>query len=150
MPERKGRPRTLLGFDFGTRNIGVAVGQELTHSTSPLETVPAQNGNPDWNLISRLITAWRPQALVVGIPLHLDDSEQDMTHAARRFANRLKGRYHLPVFEADERLTSLAAESIMNEREGRRRPRTGDDRSHQLAAQLILETFFSQQQDASR
>ncbi len=133
--------RTLLAFDYGHKKIGVAVGQELTASARPLCTLSARHGDPDWTAIGELIQQWRPAALVVGLPLQLDGSEQDTTHAARRFANRLRGRYHLPVYFADERLSSMVALQVLRdqypERKGRRQ---GVDA---VAAQLILETFFS-------
>lgn len=105
------RPRTLLAFDFGARRIGVALGQELTHTARPLDTL-ANLGDygPDWEAIARVIAEWQPDALVVGLPCHMDGSEHEMTTRARRFGNRLQGRFALPVFFADERLTSHAAE----------------------------------------
>jgi len=142
------RPQqTLIGFDFGLRRIGVAVGQAITATATPLETVRANEGKPDWATISRLISDWHVDALVVGLPLNMDGSEQDMTRAARRFANQLKGRYHLPVYLADERLSSVAAEEILNNPvSGRRRTtKKQADVLDQVAAQLILMTFFQQQ-----
>ena len=148
--------RTLLGFDYGKRRIGVAVGQELTGTASPLETVRAKEGKPDWPAITRLIQDWQANALVVGLPLNMDDTEQEMTRAARRFANQLKGRYHLPVFMTDERLTSVAAEYMLDENpiDGqKKRPRSQRQAKKrealidQVAAQLILTTFFNQQAD---
>lgn len=137
--------RTLLGFDYGSRKIGVAVGQELTGSSTPLTTLRHGGGEPDWDAIARLIAEWRPAALVVGVPLNMDGSEQPMTAAARRFARRLSGRYGLPVFEADERLSSRAASDLMHETEsGRARRRLGVD---EVAAHVILQTFFSQHRD---
>ncbi|MDR2876633.1 MAG: Holliday junction resolvase RuvX [Chromatiales bacterium] len=135
--------RTLLGFDYGSRKIGIAVGQELTGSSTPLITLRHSGGNPDWDAITRLITQWRPAALVVGIPLNMDDSEQPMTAAARRFARRLNGRYGLPVFETDERLSSRAALDLLHdEHEHGRRHLNVDE----VAAHVILQTFFSRQQ----
>jgi len=142
------KPRTFLGFDFGKRRIGVAVGQEITATTSPLETVRANDGKPDWDAITRLIRDWRADALVVGLPLSMDGSEQEMSVAARRFANQLEGRYHLPVFLTDERLSSVGAEQILNEPVSgkRRNPRQQAAVLDQVAAQLILTTFFSQRE----
>jgi len=146
-PDRPARQRTLLGFDYGKRRIGIAVGQELTASTSPLATVMARDGKPDWSAITRLIGEWQADALVVGLPLNMDGSEQDMTQAARRFANQLKGRYHLPVFMADERLTSVTAEQLLDQplTGARARGKKRDELIDQIAAQLILMTFFNQQ-----
>lgn len=135
-----GKPLTLLGFDYGTRRIGVAVGQQLTGTVNPLTTLVSRNGQPDWNAISRLIAEWRPQRLVVGLPLHMDGSEQDMTARARRFGNQLKGRYNLPVDWVDERLTSDAAASALAAA-GRRYAR---DRIDAVAAALILQSWLDQ------
>lgn len=132
--------RTLLGFDYGDRNIGVAVGQELTGSSTPLGTLRGRSGRPDWDGITRLIEQWRPDALVVGIPLNMDGTEQPMTEAARRFARRLEGRYRLPVHGADERLSSVEAARLRRESTDGRR--SGLD---EVAAHVILQTFFSQQ-----
>ncbi len=136
--------RTLLGFDYGSKKIGVAVGQELTRSSTPLKTLRNSGGDPDWRAIGELIEQWRPAALVVGIPLNMDGSEQPMTAAARRFVRRLEGRYGLPVHAADERLSSIEAGQLMYEAtagdRGSRR-RLGVD---EVAATVILQTFFSQ------
>ncbi len=140
--------RTLLGFDYGTQRIGVAVGQEMTASSQPLKTLAAVGNKPDWQTIAALIQHWRPHALVVGIPLCMDDAEQEMTIAARRFARQLHGRFGLPVYEADERLSSREATELgylMGRRPSRRRgqrtlPAVIDD----LAAHVILQTFFSE------
>lgn len=138
--------RTLLGFDYGTKHIGVAVGQELTATSTPLATLPSRNENPDWDAIGRLIEEWRPAALVVGIPLNLDGTEQTMTQAARRFARRLEGRYRLPVHLADERLSSVEAGWLLHEPDadaGTRRARRRRELD-EVAAHLILQTYFSQ------
>jgi putative Holliday junction resolvase len=130
-------PRTLLGFDFGTRRIGVAVGQELTRTATALITLTSRDGGPDWPSISRLIEEWHPDALVVGLPLNLDGSESESSRLARRFGNRLAGRYNLPVFTADERLSSSEAEAILAE-QGRFEKADID----KLAAQLILQGWL--------
>lgn len=141
--------RTLLAFDFGTKKIGVAVGQELTSSSSALPVLRSRDEAPDWEGITKLIEQWQPDALVVGIPLNMDGSENAMTHKAKRFSNRLAGRYGLPVFPADERLTTREAARDRYDPHNQR----GHKRAHQyrghmevdsVAAQIILETFFSQ------
>ncbi|MCW8919020.1 MAG: Holliday junction resolvase RuvX [Gammaproteobacteria bacterium] len=132
-----GRPRTLLGFDFGTRRIGVAVGQELTRTATALVTLTSRDGGPDWAAIGRLIEEWQPAALVVGLPLNLDGSESESSRLARRFGNRLAGRYNLPVFTVDERLSSSEAEALLAER-GRFDKADID----KLAAQLILQGWL--------
>lgn len=133
-------PRTLLGFDFGTKRIGVAVGQELTGTATALATLNNRDGAPDWAAISRLIEEWHPNALVVGLPLNLDGSESESTRLARRFGNRLAGRYNLPVFTADERLSSSEAEAYLAE--AGRYDKSDIDK---LAAQLILQGWLQQQ-----
>lgn len=141
-----GSGRTLLGFDYGTQQIGVAVGQELTGTSTPLATLSCRNETPDWDAITRLIEEWRPAALVVGVPLNMDGTEQAMTQAARRFARRLEGRYRLPVHLADERLTSVEAGRLLREAatdSGTRRSRRRRELD-EVAAHLILQTYFSQ------
>lgn len=104
MPDCDAGPtaQALLGFDYGTRRIGVAVGQRLTGTARALATLAAD----DWRGIDRLVAEWRPAALVVGLPLALDGSEQRMSAVARHFATRLAERYRLPVHLADERHSS--------------------------------------------
>ncbi len=143
MPPRQ--PLTFLGFDFGMKRIGIATGQNLTFTTTSLEVLPATDGKPDWDLISRLIDTWRPDALIVGIPLSMDGGENDMTHAARRFGNRLRERYHLPVYLIDERLSSREAEQLLAT-PGKRRSKTGTQRVDAVAAQVILQTWMAEQQ----
>jgi putative Holliday junction resolvase len=137
---RNNRQRTLLGFDFGTKRIGVAVGQELTCTATALVTLNSPDGGPDWAAISHLIEEWQPDALVVGLPLNLDGSESESSRLARRFGNRLAGRYNLPVFTADERLSSSEAESILAE-QGHYEKADID----KLAAQLILQGWLESQ-----
>jgi putative Holliday junction resolvase len=130
---------TLLGFDFGPAKIGVAVGQTLTGTASPLETLRAVQQHPDWDGISRLITTWEPEALVVGLPFNMDDTEAEPAPQARRFARQLEGRYHLPVHLVDERLTSIAAKNEIGHRIRR------VEEIDAMAAKLILETWLSEQ-----
>ena len=128
---------TVLGFDFGRRRIGVAVGQGITASARPLTTLTSRDDRIDFEAIGRLIGEWQPQALVVGLPLNTDGSEHDLTRRARRFRNQLAGRYNLPVHLVDERLTSVEAE---RQRPGYRRGAKGEiDR---IAAQIILQSWF--------
>ena len=132
--------QTLLGFDYGRKRIGVAVGQQITRSATALTTVRARDGKPDWPAIGHLIEEWKPDALVVGIPYHMDGTEQDMTQAARRFCRQLEGRYRLPVYQTDERLTSYMVESSL----------PGKRNAHQnidpMAARLILQDWLHQKE----
>jgi putative holliday junction resolvase len=129
---------TLLGFDYGTAKIGVAVGQTLTATATPLATLRAVQQRPDWDAIGRLIAEWRPEALVVGLPFNMDDSEAEVAPRARRFARQLEGRYRLPVHLVDERLTSKEAASQLG-----RKPKRIEELDA-LAAKLILETWLSE------
>jgi len=135
--------RTCLGFDYGLRRIGVAVGETLTGSARALQTVAARDGEPDWDALGGLIRSWEPDALVVGVPLHLDGAREPMTDAAQRFARRLEGRYRLPVHRVDERLSSDEARRVLAARGVTGRPARG--RLDPVAAQIILETWLNQQ-----
>ncbi|MBE0510339.1 MAG: Holliday junction resolvase RuvX [Chromatiales bacterium] len=139
------KPRLLLGFDFGSKRIGVAVGQELTGTARELLTLNNRDGAPDWAAISRLLAEWQPDALVVGLPLNLDGSDHDVSRMARRFGNRLRGRYNLPVFHIDERLSSSEAEALLS---GQGRFDKAD--VDKLAARLILESWLNQTAQAQQ
>jgi putative Holliday junction resolvase len=130
---------TLLAFDYGEKNIGVAVGQTLTGTANPLETIRVSGSSPDWNAISRIVKTWQPDALVVGLPLNMDGTEQKVSRRARHFGNQLLGRYQLPVHLVDERLTTREARDRLAS-EGR----AGSD-DHPVAAQIILESWLNEQ-----
>ena len=102
------RPLSLLAFDYGTRRVGVASGNTLTGSAQPLKTLELQ-GDSRFAAIARLIEEWRPDALVVGVPLYPDGTPHDTTRRALRFARQLRERFRLPVHEVDERYTSTEA-----------------------------------------
>ena len=132
---------SLLGFDFGLARTGVAVGELETGHAGPLTTIHADANGPRFDAIAALIDEWRPVALVVGVPQSLDGGEQAMTVRCRRFANQLRGRYRLPVFECDERLTSVAADTELRsagQQDWRKRKQSLDA----VAAQLILQHFL--------
>jgi putative Holliday junction resolvase len=98
-----------FGFDYGSRLIGVAVGNRLTASARGIATIPVHDGKPDWVQLDSLRQSWLPDTLIVGLPLTLDGEEQPASRAARRFANQLSERYNLPVVLVDERHTSQEA-----------------------------------------
>jgi len=131
-------PQTVLGFDYGKVRTGVAVGQSVTGTATALTTLTSRNHKPDWDGIAALISEWRPDALVVGIPVHMDGSEQEMTQAARKFGRQLHGRFQLPVYEAEERLSSMEAEQHL----GSNNDKGAIDRE---AARLILQSWLEQQ-----
>lgn len=131
---------TVLAFDFGTKRIGVAVGETMLKSARPLTTITAEANAPRFEAIGRLIAEWQPACLVVGLPLALDGSEHDMTARSRRFANQLHGRFGLPVELADERLSSVDAESHLRARgHDLRRDKAAIDAA---AAAVILQSYF--------
>src|SRR5580765_7713446 len=126
-------PLSFLAFDFGAKRVGVATGNTLMRSATPLRTV-ATEGEQRFAAIAALIDEWRPDALVVGVPFHPDGAAHDNTERARRFARQLHGRFRLPVHEVDERYTTTAALA------------DGAQDADAAAAALILEQFFRERQ----
>ncbi|XKE45591.1 Holliday junction resolvase RuvX [Halomonas organivorans] len=136
--------RLILGFDFGTRRIGVAVGNELTASARALEPLPARDGIPDWTRVARLVEEWQPDLFVVGLPLNMDGSESDMSRRARKFGKRLFGRFGIPCEMADERGSTREAKAIAHEAGHRGNYR--DEGVDGLAAVLILEAWLAERE----
>lgn len=137
---------TVIAFDYGLRRIGVAVGERLTGTASPLATVDARAaGGTNWTRIDAILDEWRPGLLIVGQPRNLDDTESEMTKQAARFAARLAERTGLVVELVDERLSSTEAAGRLTEarRSGKRRRRIGRGDIDPVAAQVILETWIS-------
>lgn len=129
-----------LGFDFGYKRIGAAVGQRLTCSASPLSTIDAKMGVPDWNIVQKMISQWNPEALIVGLPTCIDDSELYTTAAARRFAKQLRKRFAMPVHLVDERLSTVEARGQLFEQGGYRKLKKTEVDS--IAACVILEQWL--------
>jgi len=134
----------LLAFDFGTRRIGVAVGQTLTGSANAVGALPARHGSPDWAAVDTCIARWAPTRLLVGLPYNMDGSETTTTAASRAFGEDLARRSGLPVDFVDERLTSAAAyDELRHERRsGARSRRIRPEDVDANAARLILETWL--------
>ncbi|MFN2287385.1 MAG: Holliday junction resolvase RuvX [Chromatocurvus sp.] len=133
-----------MAFDFGLRQIGVAVGNCTLFTTQPLAVLRAREGQPRWESVAGLIAEWQPDLLVVGDPLNMDDTCSDMAERARRFGRRLHGRFGLPVERVDERLTSFAVKQ-----EQRELGHAGDYRRQpvdSLAAELILQGWMTERQ----
>jgi putative Holliday junction resolvase len=132
-------PATLLAFDFGTRRIGVAVGNTVVRVAHPLTTIAVEAQAARFAAIAALVAEWMPGTLVVGRPLDEDGSELDMTARAERFARQLEARFGLPVARVDERFTTRAAESALTEAgvRGRARGAALDE----VAAQVILQSW---------
>jgi len=133
---------TVLAFDFGTRYIGVAVGNTFVRVAHPLTTIAAESNVARFAAIDALVNEWAPGAMVVGRPLDGDGSEHDMTARAERFARQLEGRFRVPVARVDERYTTRAAATVLGEAgiHGRARSAALDE----VAAQLILQSWFDE------
>jgi len=133
-------PATILAFDFGEKRIGAAVGDPTLGIPHPLATIAAADNKRRFAAIAALIDEWQPALLVVGLPLHLDGREHELTRRCRRFANQLRGRFGLPVELIDERLTSATADSLLGAAgvAARKRKPVLD----QIAAQQILQGYF--------
>jgi len=136
------RSGAVLGFDFGLRRIGVAVGDWETRLAHPLETISGEANDQRFGRIATLIDEWKPRELVAGLPFHMDGTEHDLTRRARRFANQLNGRFGLPVALVDERLTSYDADLRLREAGVKGSDRKGLDDA--MAAQQILQDYFEQ------
>lgn len=131
---------TVLAFDFGTRRIGVAIGEMMLGTARGLTTITGEANDTRFSAIGRLIEEWRPDRLVVGLPLSLDGRDHEMTARCRRFARQLEGRFRLPVVLVDERLTSTSADENL-------RRRGMDTRRHKAAvdaeaAAILLQSYF--------
>lgn len=131
---------TAIAFDFGTKSIGCAVGQSITGTAQALPAFKAQDGIPNWENIEKCLKEWKPDLIVVGLPLNMDGTEQELTLRARKFANRLTGRFGAKVVLQDERLTTTQARSEIFARGGFRALKKG--KVDGISACLILESWF--------
>ena len=127
-------PKTVMAFDYGTRRVGVAVGNSVSKTGQALKILTASNADMLFEEISALIKEWQPEQLVVGRPLHPDGAPHEMTQKATRFGNQLKGRLHLPVMWVDERYSSVILEGDAQMR----------DNLDAHSAALILEQYFAE------
>ena len=143
--------RIVMAFDYGCKYIGVAIGQELTGRSRPLATVQVFTSQPDWPAIHQLIDQWQPDVLVVGLPLNLDGTKQQMPRLARRFAGELQARFPQPIAMADERLTTVEAHNLLGNTRSPHNQQYKRDKQfiHQAAAQVILEAWFTEQRKQS-
>jgi putative Holliday junction resolvase len=122
-----------LGFDFGSKKIGVASGQSLTRTASPLDIIKANNGIPNWHHINELVQQWQPHLIVVGLPLNMDGTESELSLRATKFARRMAANYSSAVGLMDERLTSREARELSSH----------GGQIDNIAAALILESWFN-------
>ena len=129
------KPLTVMSFDFGTRRVGVAVGNSMTQSGQALKTIAAPSNDALFQAIESLLKEWQPDQIVVGRPVHPDGASHEMTTKATRFGNQLHGRFYLPVHWVDERYTSVVLESNSEMH----------DNLDAHSAVLILEQYFAEQ-----
>ncbi|MES0327716.1 MAG: Holliday junction resolvase RuvX [Gammaproteobacteria bacterium] len=134
---------TVLGIDYGLRRIGIATGQTITGSASPITTLNQINGSTDWEAIENLIDQWKPQALIVGMPYYLDGKENDMTKVVEAFCLELEQRFAIPIFKINEALSSYEAEAML-----KKNTKIGKHNKHEIdkmAAAIIVQNWLDQQ-----
>lgn len=131
----------IIGFDYGLKNIGIAIGQSITNTASEQPSIAARDGIPDWRQLEKLLQEWSISEAVVGLPLNMDNTESELSKRARKFANRLHGRFGLTVHLMDERLSSHEAKE---EAAGRgHKGHYGKNPIDAIAARLILESWLA-------
>jgi len=130
----------VLGFDFGEKRIGVASGQSITCSSNPITTLTSLNNKPDWAAIETLISEWKPDALIVGLPFYLDGSKSEMTERAEKFSRQLEGRFHLPTYTHNEALSSFEAEQFLQDKKKQHNKQDID----KIAAAIIVQSWLEQ------
>ena len=134
-----------MAFDFGMKSIGVALGQDITGTASPLPALKARDGIPNWDTLATLIQQWQPNILLVGLPLNMDGTEQAITANVKRFAGRLQHKYNLPVYQYDERLSTVDAKQKLFELGGYKK--LTKDKVDSVSACLIYETWLMREGD---
>ncbi len=132
---------SLLAFDYGTGNIGVAYGQTLTATATELKAIKARDGIPNWDEVGALLEEWQPQIVLVGLPLNMDDSESELSIRARKFGKRIHGRFGVAVEMVDERLSTFEAKEEAKERG--HKGNYSQNPIDSIAARLILESWFT-------
>jgi len=133
-------PQTLLGFDFGTKSIGVSTGQMITATAQPIAAIKANDGIPNWDIVEAVLNEWKPDLVVIGLPLNMDGTEQAITQRAKKFGNRLAGRFGAKIVFQDERLTTASAKEFIFDRGGYKALEKGKIDS--VSAALILESWM--------
>jgi putative Holliday junction resolvase len=140
--QAKVTPDTYLGFDFGVKKIGAAVGQTTTGTASPLQTIRAINQAPDWTSIDKLIQEWQPAGIVVGISRQQDGTDNPVTPRMLKFCRQLQGRFNLPVYQQDETLSTFEAKQLLFDEVNVNATKLWAVQD-QLAAQLILQSWLN-------
>lgn len=137
----------ILGFDFGMKYIGVASGQTITHTATPLTCLQAKDGIPNWDEVGKLISEWQPEALVVGSPLNMDGTPQYLTQCANKFAQRLRHKYQLPVHLVDERLSTWEAKQSLRQEYKNPKPQQLLEINAHAAAILLTQWLQNEARD---
>ncbi len=132
------RTNLIMGFDFGTKKIGVAIGQMVTATATPISIIRVENGVPNWCVLEKLINQWKPERFVVGLPLNMDDSSSNMSRRANWFSSELENRFGIAVSNVDERLSTFEARQIFKDGATKSRQEDLDDK----VAALILESWL--------
>ena len=135
-------PKRIIAFDFGLKRIGVAVGTAATGTSQMLSPLAARDGQPDWHQIEKLLKEWQPDLLLVGIPLDMDGKDLSVTPNARKFMNRLHGRFGIKVEPVDERVTSKEARQQLFDYGGYKTLQSQSVDS--LSAELMLQQYFAE------
>ena len=136
---------TVMAFDFGEKRIGIATGETMLKTAHALTTIETEVTEARFAAIEKLITEWRPSLLIVGLPTHMDGTEHQLTQLSKKFAQRLEGRFSLPVMLVDERLSSAeAAQNLSSAGIKAKQQKTMIDA---VAAQVILQSYFDQLQN---
>ena len=144
--ELGGQDETYLGFDYGEKNIGVAVGQRVTGTATGIETIRVHSQASKWHAIERLVETWHPSGFVVGLAYQPDGSENPITRPTLKFCRQLEGRFGLPVHTMDEQLSTMESRQIFYQHRNKRSAEFIDYKDS-LAAQLILQTWLSHSAD---
>ncbi|CAL4325886.1 Putative pre-16S rRNA nuclease [Buchnera aphidicola (Protaphis terricola)] len=132
----------IIAFDFGIKNIGVAIGENILKQGKALKKLSAHNGHPNWNDVKYLFKTWEPNYTIVGLPLNMDGTHQNITKKAKKFANLLKHKFHTSVELHDERLSTIEARSLIFNKHGFKG--LSKDKIHSISAVLILESWLNQ------
>ncbi len=136
------KPQTIIAFDFGLKNLGVAVGQTITASASELPPLKARDGIPNWEQLGKLLDDWKPDLVVIGNPINLDDTASELSVRAKKFGNRINGRFAVAVALVDERYSSKEAKS--QARDHGHKGDYGNNPIDSIAARIILETWLNE------
>lgn len=135
---------TVMAFDFGTQKMGIAVGQSLIESATPLALFPMKDGIPNWDKLLKIVTQHQPQIFIVGLPLNMDDSESELSARARKFARRLRHQTNIETWMLDERLTTREARDTLEayQSKGHAKRVSADS----LAAAILIENWYQNPQ----